>query len=106
MATASKAWIQRHLVNFFLFLLLTVLTLDVIPTAEYQCFNFLADIQDSLDSYLDFSGLWQGRYYLFAPDVRKHNIRVSATIEYPNSTTVEWHSPHTKWADMKPWEKW
>jgi hypothetical protein len=106
MAVVSETWIQRQLVNIVLALLLAVLTVDVIPTAEYQCFHFLADIQDSLDSYLDFTGLWQGRYYLFAPDVRKENIRVSAVIFYPNSTQVEWHSPHTKWSSMKPWEKW
>jgi hypothetical protein len=103
---ANKDWIQRRIVNLFLILLLTVLTLDVIPTAEYQCFHFLGNVQDGLDYYLDFTGLWQGRYYLFAPDVRKENIRISAKIFYPNSTQVEWHSPHTKWSSMKPWEKW
>jgi hypothetical protein len=106
MAMVSKAWIQRQLVNLFLLLLLTVLTVDVIPTREYRCFHFLTDLQDGLDCYLDFMGLWQGRYYLFAPDVRKENIRVSANIIFPNSTQVEWHSPYKKWSSMKAWEKW
>lgn len=106
MATISKDWIQRQLVNLFLLLLLSLLTLDVIPTAEYPCFHFLAGLQDGLDCYLDFTGLWQGRYYLFAPAVRKENIRVSATIIFPNSTQVEWHLPRKKWSSMKAWEKW
>ena len=106
MAKVSKIWIERQLVNLFLIVLLTVLTLDVIPARAYECLDFLVDLQDRLDCYLDFIGLWQGPYYLFAPDVKKENIRVSANIVYPNSTVIEWHSPHQTWSSMKPWEKW
>ena len=51
-----------------------------------------------IDPVVDRSGLWQGPWNLFAPEVDKINIRVGATIHFADGQITQWRSP--EWQDL------
>src|SRR5262249_13013453 len=50
-------------------------------------------LKDWIDPLMDVSGLWQGDWELFAPDVIKRSARMSAEIRCTNGVTIVWQSP-------------
>jgi hypothetical protein len=108
-STTTLSWIKRQATNLFILSILVLFTIDVAP------FEILQDLQAGIDSFLDITGLWQGPYYLFCPDVDKENIRLSAWITYKNNKNVTatsknktrelliWQTPD--WTTMSPFQK-
>ncbi len=80
---------KRIATNLFIGSLLFLMILDAIPS--------YGAIQDRLkawiDPVLDITGLWQGEWALFAPDVLKRNARMSAQIGCTNGRILFWDSP-------------
>jgi hypothetical protein len=102
----TVSWIKRQATNLFILSIIVLFTIDVAP------FEILESIQADIDSFLDTTGLWQGPYYLFCPEVDKENIRLSARITYVagNDTDTSkpkqfqiWQSPD--WSAMSPLQK-
>lgn len=63
----------------------------------------LAELADDIDPVMDMTGLWQGPWNLFAPDVDKVNVRVSAEIVFANGKQTAWRSPD--WEQMSVWDR-
>ena len=91
--------VKKILINVFLVVWLIVMAIDPAP----QLGQWHQKLQDALDPYLDVSGLWQGRWLLFAPEPDKVNIELSAEITFPDGAHVQWHSP--KWRTMSAWDR-
>ena len=60
-------------------------------------------IRQHLDWIVDKTGLWQGSWKLFAPQVDKINVAISAEITFSDSSVQTWRSPD--WSKMGPIEK-
>jgi hypothetical protein len=60
-------------------------------------------LKDRLDPILDVSGLWQGSWQLFAPEVDKVNTRVSARIRLSDGSQRGWQSPD--WPALSRWQR-
>ena len=82
--------VMRHkITNCFIAIMLAVMLLDGMPSA-----GALHDrAKQWLDPWVDATGLWQGHWALFAPDVLKRNARVSAGLEDVNGMVLFWKSP-------------
>lgn len=55
--------------------------------------GLLAELAAVIDPVMDITGLWQGPWNLFAPDVDKLNVRVSAQIVFASGQQTAWRSP-------------
>jgi hypothetical protein len=71
--------LERILTNVFLFTLLTLLTLDAWPS-DWIGGRPVRIVQWKIDALLDVTGLWQGPWYLFAPDPPGQIVFVTATL--------------------------
>lgn len=80
-------------------LLLFALVVDALPPLGSAHEN----LQDDLDWIYDKTGLWQGRWKLFAPNVDKVNVAVSADLTYEDGTIQHWRSPD--WSKMNGFVK-
>ena len=63
----------------------------------------VAAIAERIDFVMDVTGLWQGPWNLFAPDVDKVNVRITAEIRYANGLKSVWRSPD--WERLSTWER-
>jgi hypothetical protein len=75
--------------NLFIAGLLCVLVIDALPPAG----TWHQRLKDWIDPFTDVSGLWQGDWELFAPDVIKRSARMSADIECTHGVHLVWESP-------------
>lgn len=80
---------RRTLVNAFLAVFLAVLAIDAFhPAGEAH-----QALKDTLDPALVVTGLWQGPWRLYAPDVDKDNLRLKADLVFADQATATWTSP-------------
>lgn len=79
-----------RLAQLLLVLWLAVVVVDGLPLWDQG--------RQWIDPVLDKTGLWQGPWNLFAPEVDKVNIRVGATIHFADGQISQWRSP--EWQDM------
>lgn len=79
----------RRRVNVFLGLFLAVLAIDAFRpiSGAHQW------LKDELNYPLVKTGLWQGPWRLFGPDVDRVNLRLAAVITFADDTTASWESP-------------
>jgi hypothetical protein len=83
-----RRWINAFLVGF-----LAIVALDVSPaTVGTQ------PIKDAINLPLLVTGLWQGPWRLYAPDVDKDNLQVKADLVFADQATTTWTSPD--WAAL------
>ena len=89
LARLQSVTMRRKVTNLFITGMLVIMLLDGMPST-----GSLHDrARQSLDPWLDATGLWQGHWALFAPDVLKRNARVSADLEADNGLAIHWKSP-------------
>lgn len=87
MATTSQT--NRQLVNVFLAVFLVVMAVDVfVPASEAN-----DGPKDKLNTVLVVTGLWQGPWRLYAPNVMKDNLRLRAEIVFADQAVATWDSP-------------
>lgn len=80
---------HRRRVNLFLAGFLTVLAIDAFhPACDAHQW-----LKDEINTPLVVTGLWQGPWRLYAPDVDHQNLRVRAEIVFADHATATWSSP-------------
>ncbi|HEX3763803.1 MAG TPA: hypothetical protein VHW23_34140 [Kofleriaceae bacterium] len=80
---------RRALVNAFLAVFLAVLAIDAFhPVGDAH-----QALKDALNPALVITGLWQGPWRLYAPDVDKDNLRLKADLVFADQATATWTSP-------------
>ena len=91
------AALRRRWVNLFLAGFLVVLLVDAFRPlgAAHQ------GLKDALDLPLDLTGLWQGPWRLYAPDVDKTNLRLRAEVVFADRAIATYHSPD--WSRRSVW---
>ena len=90
---------DRTRVNVFLALWLAVILIDAFRPVN----DAHAWLEETIDPVLDVTGLWQGPWRLFGPDVDKDNKRLSAKIIFTDHVEATWESPD--WTQMSPLRK-
>ena len=85
----SRPRMRRVATNLFICVLLFLMVADAMPSFG----SFHQRIKEWIDPVLDITGLWQGDWTLFAPEVVKRNARMSAEILCTNGVTLLWNSP-------------
>jgi len=89
---------KKWATQIFIMTVLGVFVLDAIP-AYWKPHRYL---QAALDPIVDITGLWQGRWTLFAP-VDKENTYLTARLYFDDGSVHFWRSP--EWRAMSGWEK-
>jgi hypothetical protein len=90
---------NRTRVNVFLALALPILVID-----GFRPLNSAhAWLAEKLHYPLTITGLWQGPWRLFGPDVDKVNLRLSAIVQFADGATATWASPD--WPAVSAWRK-
>jgi hypothetical protein len=80
---------NRRRVNAFLVVFLAVLAIDAFhPLNEAH-----QGLKDALNTPLVLTGLWQGPWRLYGPEVDKVNLRFKADVVFADQTTATWTSP-------------
>jgi hypothetical protein len=78
-------------------LFISVLVIDTLPAT----FSFHQRLQESLEPLLDKTGLWQGRWELFAPNPASLNGAILADVKFADGSLLFWTAP-----DPKSWSIW
>jgi hypothetical protein len=60
-------------------------------------------LKEGIDPLTDMTGLWQGSWQLFAPNVDKQNVRVEAEVLFSDGTRARWRSPD--WPRLSGWQR-
>lgn len=89
---------RRLLVNLFLVVFLTALAIDV--SHPLGCNQ---PVKDAINFPLLVTGLWQGPWRLYAPDVDKDNLQLKADLVFADQATATWTSPD--WARLSALRK-
>lgn len=89
---------RRLLVNVFLAVWLAVLAIDV-----SHPWGWNQPAKDAINLPLLVTGLWQGPWRLYAPDVDKDNLQLKADLVFADRATATWTSPD--WADLSALRK-
>lgn len=87
---------RQRITNVFLVVLLSCLLIDGLPSYS----RWQTNLKEAIDPLLDVSGLWQGTWDLFAPEIDRQNNWIVVTGVTTDSALVTWRSPD--WADI-PW---
>ncbi len=90
---------RKRVISLFLGVWLVLLFVDALPVSSL----FHRRLKDWVHPFLSATGLWQGSWQLFAPEVDKIDVRVTAEISYADGSVRTWTSPD--WRDMSAWEK-
>lgn len=86
---SGRARLEKAAVNVLLVSLLTLFAIDALPAST----ELHATLQRETDAFLDATGLWQGRWNLFAPEPDKVNTSISAEFTYADGSVRRWRSP-------------
>lgn len=90
---------KRQGVNLFLAGFLVVLAIDAFHPAN----DAHRAAKDAINLPLVVTGLWQGPWRLYAPDVDKDNLRLKADLVFADHATATWSSPD--WAQLSALQK-
>jgi len=97
--TPAEALAARAPLRILIAAVGALILIDVTPS--------LGAVHDSLrqgiDPIMDVTGLWQGTWQLFAPNVDKMNVRVEAEIVFSDGQRAVWHSPD--WPRLSSWQR-
>lgn len=85
----GRARLEKGAVNVLLVSVLTLFAMDALPAST----AIHAELQRDADPLLDVTGLWQGRWNLFAPEPDKVNAWISAEFTYADGSVRRWRSP-------------
>lgn len=90
---------HRRRVNLFLAGFLAVLAIDGfhVGSGAHQA------VENVLNVPLAVTGLWQGPWRLYAPDVDKDNLRLKADLAFADGATATWSSPD--WSQLSALQK-
>jgi hypothetical protein len=88
--------------RFLRYVVLAVAALIVID-ATPNLGTLHAKLRSALDPVMDVTGLWQGSWQLFAPDVDKLNVRVEAEVLFSDGERTIWRSPD--WPRLGGWQR-
>jgi hypothetical protein len=80
---------MRWLQNLFIAVVVLLMLGDGIPVLS----SAQGRLKTALKPVLDATALWQGSWRLFAPDVDRVNVAVSAEVYFADGTSVTWRSP-------------
>lgn len=94
-----ELYFNRYL--FYLCLVVVGGMMLIEATPRYTRLHGVA--QDRVDPFLDFTGLWQGSWELFAPTPDHVNVKVLAIIDWNDGSETIWGQPD--WHAMSPWQK-
>lgn len=81
---------KKLICNLGILLLLACTWIDAMPSMG-QTHD---ELKDRLDYFLDKTGLWQGSWQLFAPNVDSINSIVTARLDLKDYRSLLWHSPN------------
>lgn len=84
----------RVLQNVFIAAVLLLMLGDGVPVYS----SWQGALKRALDPIADGTGLWQGSWKLFAPNVDRVNVAVSAEVFYADGHREVWNSPD--WATL------
>lgn len=91
---------RRAAARAFFLLFATVLFIDTSPSN----WAWMRPVKQFIRPSLNYSGLWQGQWTLFAPNPILNNAWLSAEVYRPDGTRQEvWNS--TYWATASGWER-
>ena len=76
-----------------------VILIDALPSS---C-ALHASLKQGVDPLVDMTGLWQGSWTLFAPNVDKQNVRLEAEVLFSDGTRALWRSPD--WPRLSGWQR-
>lgn len=86
-AEQKESPFRRAIISLFILFYMTAVVLWILPWSRTR----EALIKPFTDQ-IYFTGVWQG-FAVFAPDPRKVNYRIYATIEFDDGTETVWHYP-------------
>jgi len=90
---------HRRWINLFLAGFLVVLAIDAFRPVN----DAHQAAKDAINLPLLVTGLWQGPWRLYAPDVDKDNLRLKADLVFADQATATWSSPD--WAQLSALQK-
>lgn len=82
--------------------ILAVAALILIDATPTTC-ALHASLKQGIDPLVNMTGLWQGSWQLFAPDVDKQNARVEAEVLFSDGARARWRSPD--WPRLSGWQR-
>ncbi|HEU4733704.1 MAG TPA: hypothetical protein VFT22_37690 [Kofleriaceae bacterium] len=91
--------VHRRRVNAFLVVFLIVIAIDgfhAVNGAHQQ-------LKDALNTPLVITGLWQGPWRLYGPEVDKVNLQFKAEVVFADQAVATWTSP--AWSERSPFAK-
>ncbi len=92
--------LQRAAVRIFFLLFAGVIIIDTAPST----WAWMRPAKQFVCPALNYCGLWQGQWTLFAPNPKLNNAWLSAEIYRPDGTQQEvWNS--TYWANSTGWKR-
>lgn len=81
--------LERTAANALIVSLLGMFAVDALPAAT----DAHAWLQVRVDPVLDVTGLWQGRWNLFAPKPKMVDVHLTAELTYADGSVHRWRSP-------------
>ena len=94
-----KANWRRLGTNVFIVGFVTLILIDTLPPRLLHHQQLLAVI----DPFLDVSGLQQGPWELFAPEIDRENHHIEVEVHFADGSHTTWRSPD--WAKVSCWGK-
>jgi hypothetical protein len=100
-ARLSKIWffLKRTATNVLILSLLTIFTIDACPALTPR----IQELKDKIYAPINRLGIWQGSWTLFAPEVRKINSRVRATVMFQDGRIAIVSTPD--WPKLSRWQR-
>ena len=87
---------RRRITNAFLVALVACLLIDGLPSYS----RWQDGLKEAIDPLLDVTGLWQGTWDLFAPEIDRQNNGIVVTGVTHDAESLRWTSP--RWKEL-PW---
>ncbi|TMQ12603.1 MAG: hypothetical protein E6J90_05450 [Deltaproteobacteria bacterium] len=88
-----RRWINAFLVGF----------LAIVAIDAFHGTGCTQPLKDAVNLPLLVTGLWQGPWRLYAPDVDKDNLQLKAELVFADQATATWSSPD--WAELSALRK-
>lgn len=99
---AYLSFLKRAATNVLIVGLLLTFTIDATPSIP-ALGPKLQELKSAIDAPIHRLGIWQGSWTLFAPQVRKINLRVKAIVTFADGKVVTIESPD--WPKMSNFQR-